>query len=69
MAGTRIVVTGKGPLVSNPGPSGAAGTAYVILFARRARALGLVRGPGRLSWRSVRRWAGGRGYGSAAGRL
>ena len=45
MADTRIVVTGKGPLVSNPGPSGAAGTAYVILFARRARALSLVRGP------------------------
>jgi hypothetical protein len=33
MAGTRIVVTGKGQLVSNPGPPGAAGIAFVILVA------------------------------------
>ena len=33
MAGTQILVTGKGQLVSNPGPSGAAGTAFVILLA------------------------------------
>jgi hypothetical protein len=33
MAGTRIVVTGKGQMVSNPGPSGAVGTAFVILLA------------------------------------
>jgi hypothetical protein len=33
MADTQIVVTGKGQLVSNPGPSGAAGTAFVILLA------------------------------------
>jgi hypothetical protein len=33
MAGTPIVVTGKGQLVSNPGPAGAAGTAFVILLA------------------------------------
>jgi hypothetical protein len=33
MAGTPIVVTGKGQLVNNPGPSGAAGIAFVILLA------------------------------------
>jgi hypothetical protein len=33
MAGTPIVVTGKGQFVSNPGPSGAAGIAFVILLA------------------------------------
>jgi hypothetical protein len=33
MAGTRIVVTGKGQMVSNPGPSGAAGIVFVILLA------------------------------------
>jgi hypothetical protein len=33
MAGTPIVVTGKGQMVSNPGPSGAAGIAFVILLA------------------------------------
>ena len=33
MAGTPIVVTGKGQLVSNPGPPGVAGIAFVILVA------------------------------------
>jgi two-component system, NarL family, sensor kinase len=33
IAGTRIVVTGKGQMVSNPGPSGAVGVAFVILLA------------------------------------
>jgi hypothetical protein len=33
MAGTRIAVTGKGQLVNNPGPPGAAGIAFVILVA------------------------------------
>jgi hypothetical protein len=33
MAGTPIVVTGKGQMVSSPGPSGAADTAFVILLA------------------------------------
>ena len=33
MAGTPIVVTGKGQLVNNPGPSGTAGIAFVILLA------------------------------------
>jgi hypothetical protein len=33
MAGTPIVVTGKGQFVNNPGPSGAAGIAFVILLA------------------------------------
>jgi hypothetical protein len=33
IAGTRIVVTGKGQMVSNPGPSGAIGAAFVILLA------------------------------------
>ena len=33
MAGTPIVVTGKGQLVNNPGPSGAAGITFVILLA------------------------------------
>ncbi|HEY6278661.1 MAG TPA: hypothetical protein VIX86_20300 [Streptosporangiaceae bacterium] len=32
MAGTPIVVTGKGQLVNNPGPAGAAGIAFVILL-------------------------------------
>ena len=45
MAGTPIVVTGKGQLVNNPGPSGAAGTAFVILLAAVPGVLGLVRGP------------------------
>ena len=33
MADTPIVVTGKGQFVDNPGPSGAAGIAFVILLA------------------------------------
>jgi hypothetical protein len=33
MAGTPIVVTGKGQLVNNPGPPGAAGLAFIILVA------------------------------------
>jgi hypothetical protein len=51
MAGMRIVVTGKGQLVNNPGPSGAAGFAFVILLATVPVFWALFVARQALSWR------------------
>jgi hypothetical protein len=51
MAGAPIVVTGKGQLVSNPGPTGAAGMAFLILVAIVPVFWGLFVARQVLSWR------------------
>jgi hypothetical protein len=53
MAGTPIVVTGKGQMVSNPGPSGAAGLAFVILLAAVPVFWALFVARQVLSWRAA----------------